>query len=76
MVNCDVDVIWWTAKAHSHMLNHVPGLSNQNPGRLRLEQTAVSMNSLPGLPLLPLALAAGLSSVVKVKGCRIQGLEQ
>ena len=38
------DIIWQTAKADSHILKHVWGLSNQNPGRLMMELTAARMN--------------------------------
>ena len=51
------------------MLNQVAGQSSQNPGRLRLELTAASMNLLPGMLALPwsLAVAAGLSPGRKLR---------
>ena len=50
------DVIWRTANTDSHMLNQVVGHSSQKLGKLRLELTAVSMNSLPALSMLPCPL--------------------
>ena len=59
------------ANADSHMLNHVVGHSSQNPGRLRLELTTASINSLPGLSVLPVS-----SDGRKLMGHRIQGLKE
>ena len=63
------DVIWWTANADSHMLNHMAGRSSQKLGKLRLELTDSSMNSLPAGSLLtcPLGGLLGLSDGRKLR---------
>ena len=50
------DVIWRTANADSHMLNQVVGCSSQKLGKLRVELTAASINSLPAWSMLPCPL--------------------
>ena len=64
------DVIWRTAKADSHILNHVEGFSNQKPGRLMEELTAAKRNSLPWLGtagLLPAAAAAAAAAAELIR---------
>ena len=64
------DVIWRTAKADSHIWNHVEGFSYQKPGRLMEELTAARRNTLPGFRtagLLPEAEPAAAAAAALIR---------